>query len=101
MTMLSEKTICLKGNPNCLKEKLRLAIISELDAINLYEQLSNAPENEDLTELKEFQTVITDIIKEEKTHVGELQALLLKFDEEQASQLSAGQTEANYLISIK
>jgi len=69
------------------KEILRVGIIAELDAINLYEQLAQATEN------KEIKKILLDIAKEEKTHVGEFQALLLKIDKEQASELENGKKE--------
>lgn len=74
-----------KGEIN--KEVLRVAIIAELDAINLYEQLAQATDSGDIKE------VLLDIAKEEKTHVGELQALLLKIDKEQALELEKGREE--------
>ena len=69
------------------KEILRAGIIAELDAINLYEQFA------DYTENKDIKKVILDIAKEEKTHVGEFQTLLLKFDNQQVSELEAGRKE--------
>ena len=53
-------------------EILRVGIIAELDAINLYEQLAAIAQNDDIKK------ILLDIAKEEKTHVGEFQALLLK-----------------------
>ncbi|MHB8280712.1 MAG: ferritin family protein, partial [Candidatus Humimicrobiaceae bacterium] len=72
---------------NIDKEILRVGIIAELDAINLYEQLAEYTENKDLKK------VILDIAKEEKTHVGEFQALLLKLDSQQVTELEAGKKE--------
>jgi len=72
---------------NIDKEVLRVGIIAELDAINLYEQLAEATDNKDLKK------VILDIAKEEKTHVGEFQALLLKLDKQQVTELEAGKME--------
>jgi len=69
------------------REVLRVAIIAELDAINLYEQLAQT------TDKKDIKDVLLDIAREEKTHVGELQALLLKIDEEQALELERGKKE--------
>jgi rubrerythrin len=69
------------------KEILRLGIIAELDAINLYEQLASKTEN---TKLKK---VFLDIAKEEKTHVGEFQTLLLELDKEQVQELEEGKKE--------
>jgi len=72
---------------NIDKEVLRAGIIAELDAINLYEQLAEATDNKDLKK------VILDIAKEEKTHVGEFQTLLLKLDRQQVAELEAGKLE--------
>ncbi|MFC1600579.1 ferritin family protein [Patescibacteria group bacterium] len=74
------------------KEILRLGIIAELDAISFYEQLAAA------TEDKKLKTILLDIAKEEKTHVGEFQALLLKLDKEQEEELKEGKKEVDELI---
>ena len=72
---------------NIDKEILRLGMIAELDAVNLYEQLASMTENNDLKK------ILLDIAKEEKTHVGEFQALLLEYDQEQSTELEAGKDE--------
>jgi|BarGraIncu00222A_1022003.scaffolds.fasta_scaffold223310_1 rubrerythrin len=77
------------------KEILRAAIIGELDAINLYEELANMTDNEDL------QAVIMDIAGEEKTHVGELQTMLLRLDKEQEIELGKGKKEVEELTGKK
>ncbi|MBW2979698.1 rubrerythrin [Candidatus Woesearchaeota archaeon] len=69
------------------KEILRIGIIAELDAINLYEQMAAMTENENIRK------VLLDIAKEEKTHVGEFQTLLLKEDKEQEKELEEGKKE--------
>jgi rubrerythrin len=69
------------------KEILRAAIIAELDAINLYEQMGALTDNEDIRK------VMLDIAKEEKTHVGEFQTLLLRLDAEQVEELAHGKEE--------
>jgi len=74
-----------KGNID--KEILRAGIIAELDAINLYEQMADLAENMDIKK------IILDIAKEEKTHVGEFQALLLELDRQQAEELEEGKKE--------
>jgi len=76
---------------NLNNEILRAAIIGELDAINLYEQLAG------LTGDKDIRKVMLDIAKEEKTHVGELQTLLLRLDQEQAQELEQGKKEVQEL----
>lgn len=72
---------------NVDKEVLRLGIIAELDAINLYEQLAATTKNENVSK------ILLDIAKEEKTHVGEFQALLLQLDSEQTNELQEGKKE--------
>lgn len=74
------------------KEILRIGIIAELDAINLYEQLAN------MTEDKNIKEILLDIAKEEKTHVGEFQALLILKDKEQMKELEEGKKEVKELI---
>ena len=71
------------------KEILRLSIIAELDAVSLYEQMAA------LTNNLSIKNILLDIAKEEKTHVGEFQALLLDLDEEHARELEAGRIEAD------
>jgi rubrerythrin len=78
---------------NLDKEILRAAIIAELDAVNLYEQMAA------LTENKHIKTILLDIAKEEKTHVGEFQALLLMNDKQQEKELAEGKKEVEELTS--
>jgi len=74
------------------REILRVAIIAELDAINLYEQLAAATNNEKIRKL------LLDVAKEEKTHVGEFQTLLLKEDVEQVEELEKGKEEVEEMM---
>jgi len=74
------------------REILRAGIIAELDAINLYEQMAAATENENI------KRILLDIAKEEKTHVGEFLALLLRLDEEQVKELEEGKKEVEELM---
>lgn len=75
------------------KQILRAAIIAELDAVSFYEQLAGMTENEKL------KTILLDVAKEEKTHVGEFQALLLRLDPEQKEELAHGEKEIEELIN--
>jgi rubrerythrin len=77
------------------REILRAAIIAELDAINLYEEFANMTDNDDI------KAVLQDIAEEEKTHVGELQTLLLRVDKEQLIELEKGKKEVEELIGKK
>jgi len=74
------------------KEILRAAIIAELDAINLYEQLA------DMTQNKNIRKLLLDVAREEKTHVGEFQALLLMEDKQQEEELEEGKKEVEELM---
>ena len=74
------------------QEILRASIIAELDAINLYEEMANMTDNEDL------KIILLDIAREEKTHVGEFQTMLLRMDEEQVRELEKGRKEVEELI---
>lgn len=69
------------------REILRVGMIAELDAVSLYEQMAAVTEN------KKIRNVLLDIAKEEKTHVGEFQALLLEIDKEQQTELENGRKE--------
>ncbi len=73
------------------REIARVGIIAELDAINLYEQLASMTEN------KKLKHVLLDIAKEEKTHMGEFQTVLLGIDKEQVKELEEGKEEVEEL----
>jgi len=74
------------------KEIVRVGMIAELDAVSLYEQLAVMTENEVIKK------VLLDIAKEEKTHMGEFQTLLLKEDSEQVKELEEGRKEVEELL---
>jgi rubrerythrin len=74
------------------KEILRSSIIAELDAINLYEQMA------EMTQNKNIRKLLLDVAREEKTHVGEFQTLLLMEDKEQEKELKEGQKEVKGLL---
>ena len=75
------------------KEILRAAIIAELDAINLYEQMAYMSQNKNIRKL------LLDVAKEEKTHVGEFQTLLLAEDPQQKDELEEGKREVKELLN--
>jgi rubrerythrin len=74
------------------RELLRIGMIAELDAVNLYEQLASK------TDDAKIKALFLDIAKEEKTHVGEFQALLLRLDKEQVNELASGKKEVDELM---
>jgi rubrerythrin len=74
------------------KEILRAAMIAELDAVNLYEQMAA------MTKCEDIRKVLLDIAREEKTHVGEFQTLLLNRDKEQEKELEEGRKEVREIM---
>ena len=68
---------------------LRKAIAAELDAIELYEKQASECDDEDV------RRVLLDVAREEKTHVGEFQTVLLRIDPEQAKGNQAGANEVH------
>jgi rubrerythrin len=94
MFMLSQMPVDFSKVPkeNLNKEILRAAIIAELDAINLYEQLAAITDDADLKK------VLLDIAREEKTHVGEFQTMLLRLDSEQVAEMEHAKEEIQELI---
>jgi rubrerythrin len=93
--MLSKNPIEIPSGKKLSREELvqaiRLSIIAELDAINLYLQLSSA------TDDPLAKKVFEDIAREEKTHVGEFLTLLEKLDPEQVKELEKGKKEVKEL----
>jgi rubrerythrin len=77
---------------NVDKEILRTAIIAELDAINVYEQMAAKTNNQNL------KIVLLDIAGEEKTHVGEFLELLLRLDAQQVKELEEAKEEIAELL---
>ena len=74
------------------REILRVGMIAELDAVSLYEQLAAATTN------AKIKKVFLDIAKEEKTHVGEFETLLLRLDREQVKENAKGAKEVEELV---
>ncbi|MFX0134026.1 MAG: ferritin family protein [Candidatus Hodarchaeota archaeon] len=92
--MLAQTPIDLKkvSKMNIDLEILRIGMIAELDAVNLYEQLAAMTDNNDIKKL------FFDIAKEEKTHMGEFQTLLLRLDKEQVEELEEAKKEVEELL---
>ena len=96
----AKKALCCRKCPwtlpgsrkrNRNKEILRAAIIAELDAVNLYEQMAA------LTEDADIKKVLLDIAREEKTHVGEFETMLLRYDAEQVEEQAHARKEIKEL----
>ncbi len=77
------------GKENIDEQITRVGMIAELDAVNLYEQMAAMATDNKLKE------VLLDIAKEEKTHMGEFQAMLLKFDKQLSKELENGRKEVD------
>ena len=69
------------------KQLLRLGVIAEFDAIDLYEQLAAA------TSDRGIKALFLDIAREEKTHMGEFLTLLLERDKEQLHEIESAKKE--------
>lgn len=93
--MMSKNPLDLPKGRKFSKEELaqavRLAIMAELDAINMYLQFAQATNDELVRE------VFLEVAKEEKTHVGEFLAILKELDLEQVKELEAGEKEVKEL----
>ncbi|MDD2785860.1 MAG: ferritin family protein [Patescibacteria group bacterium] len=91
--MMSSLPIDLSKVPakNIDREILRAALIAELDAVNLYDQFASMAKSD------RIKATLADIAKEEKTHIGEFQALLLELDKEQVEELAHGKKEVSEL----
>lgn len=77
------------GKENIDEQIARVGMIAELDAVNLYEQMAAMATDRKLKE------TLLDIAKEEKTHFGEFQAMLLKFDKQLTKELENGRKEVD------
>lgn len=73
---------------------LRLAIIAEQDASNLYEKMSAFTKNKDI------QKLLLDISNEEKVHVGEFEFLLEHIDPDYEKKENEGRDEAEDLTGL-
>ena len=77
-SLLSEVPAYIKNTrPEDLdKEILRAAMIAELDAVNIYEQMANLTKNE------EIRKILLDVAREEKVHIAMFETVLLLTDRE-------------------
>ncbi|HVP16343.1 MAG TPA: ferritin family protein [candidate division Zixibacteria bacterium] len=72
-------------------EIMRTAIVAELDAISLYQQLASQTDNVSMKK------VLLHVAREEKTHFGEFQEMLLRTDGEQVQELDKAKEEVREL----
>ena len=75
------------------KEILRVGMIAELDAVSFYEQMAAMTDNNNIKK------VLLNIAKEEKTHIGEFETMLLKLDQEQVQENEKAKKEIEELTS--
>lgn len=98
LTLISELMSSIPNDINKISgrnkemEILRIAIIAEYDAINLYEQMAEV--SSDLNVKK----VLLDIANEEKQHIGEFETLLKNIDLEHQHFKEEGKEEVENLV---
>lgn len=68
-------------------EILRLSMIAELDAVNLYERMAKIAKDERVAE------VLLDVAYEEKVHAGEFETLMEKLDKDYEPAEEEGEEE--------
>lgn len=85
----------LKPGPIRDMQILRLSIIAEYDATNLYEKFAELVVDENIRK------ILLDVAKEEKTHIGEFEALLERLDLEHEPEQIAGEDEVEDLVGEK
>ena len=92
--MLSQLPIDIEQikNKELDKEILRAGMIAELDAVSFYEQMASKTENGAIKKL------LLDIAREEKTHIGEFETMLLQLDEEQVEETEKGRKEVEEMM---
>jgi len=73
---------------------LRISMIAELDAVNLYEKLAQLASDSQVTKL------MKDISYEEKVHAGEFETLMEKLDPSYEKAEKEGENEVNDLLNI-
>lgn len=76
------------------KQFLRVAIIAEYDAANLYENMAKQTANSILRDL------LLDIANEEKAHIGEFEAYLEELDPDHEKYEDEGEDEAEEKFGI-
>ncbi len=88
--MIAQFPTTTRDKKAAVRQALRLAMQAELDAVSTYEQLAAISDGI-------VKKTFLDIAKEEKTHVGEFETLLLMLDKEQEEELKAGAKEIKEL----
>lgn len=73
---------------------LRLSIIAELDAVNLYDKLAGLATSDNVKKL------MLDIAREEKVHSGEFEALIEELDPDYEKAEEEGEKEVQDLLGV-
>lgn len=86
----------MQGKPkNIDLRALRLAIMAEYEAINLYERMA------DTVRSPKIKKMLLDIANEEKVHIGEFEHLLETLDKDHEPYKNEGEDEAKDLVGGK
>lgn len=86
-SVFSSLNVSNKTNQTLTAQNVRLDIIGELEAIIMYQNHLDATDDPDA------KRTITDIMTEEKVHVGQLFGLLFKLDPSSKEMFEKGYTE--------
>jgi len=73
---------------------LRLGMIAELDAVNLYDKLAGLATSQDVSKL------MLDVSHEEKVHAGEFETLMEKMDPKYEEAEEEGEEEVEDLLNF-
>jgi len=73
---------------------LRIGMIAELDAVNLYDRLAQLASNPQVTKL------MRDVSQEEKVHAGEFETLMEELDPSYEEAEEEGEKEVKDLLDI-
>ena len=86
----------MQGKPkNIDLRALRLAIMAEYEAINLYERMA------DTVRSPKIKKMLLDVANEEKVHIGEFEHLLEMLDKDHEPHEDKGEDEAKDLVGGK
>lgn len=73
---------------------LRLGMIAELDAVNLYDKLAGLATSPDVSKL------MLDVSREEKVHAGEFETLMERIDTDYEEAEEEGEEEVEDLLNL-
>lgn len=91
-TPFSENELGRKLNQEELLRAVRFSIAAEYEAVQLYEQVAEASDDPQVSE------VMGDVAREEVVHAGEFMALLKKIDPDESKAYSEGEEEVRNML---